>query len=252
MIKINYILIIIGMIAILPGCGKRQEIKTIWQIGINDNSAAEFALSPGDYKEFLNHDFGWEDRFFLIGKSDPQKDFPYILPGPDDAWGGTSHTAGIRTHVLNILFRMKSVSDHGNWKLIIDILDTHKNRPPYFKVTVNGKSWKYILPKGGGDESLTGNYDKIKRHAIEILLDPALIKKGGNEINLTNLEGSWLIFDDIRLEGPANANMDKTTGPAYLRGVEVADYQLYCFPVNFYLNRFWLIWSICTDHPMLR
>jgi predicted alpha-1,2-mannosidase len=226
MIKINYILIIIGMIAILPGCGKRQEIKTIWQIGINDNSAAEFALSPGDYKEFLNHDFGWEDRFFLIGKSDPQKDFPYILPGPDDAWGGTSHTAGIRTHVLNILFRMKSVSDHGNWKLIIDILDTHKNRPPYFKVTVNGKSWKYILPKGGGDESLTGNYDKIKRHAIEILLDPALIKKGGNEINLTNLEGSWLIFDDIRLEGPANANMDKTTGPAYLRGVEVADYQL--------------------------
>jgi predicted alpha-1,2-mannosidase len=201
-----------------------QSRIPIWQIGEKDNSAAEFALAPGDYEEFLSHDFGWEDRFYLVGKSTPKDDFPYILPGPDDRWGGTSGTAGIRTHVLNILFRMKSAPEKGDWKLIIDILDTHKEKPPYFKVTVNGRSWKQILPKGGG-ESLTGGYDKSINHRIEIPLEPGLIKKGGNKISLTNLEGSWLIFDQMVLEGPENAILENTIGRAYLRGVETADYQ---------------------------
>lgn len=224
--KIFILSLVISVTTFLQGCEKSQAPGVIWQIGIKDRSAAEFALAPGDYQEFLNEDFGWEDRFFLIGKSNPKEDFPYILPGPDDAWGGTSRTAGIRTHVLNILFRMKSVPDRGDWKLIIDILDTQKDRPPYFKATVNGKSWKYILPKGGGEESLSGNYDKSIQHTIEIPLDAGLIQKGGNEINLTNLEGSWLIFDAIRLEGPGKATLDETTGPAYLRSVEAANYQI--------------------------
>ncbi|MDD4762205.1 MAG: polysaccharide lyase family protein, partial [Candidatus Pacebacteria bacterium] len=223
MMKKGFILgTIIGLIAISHGFGKNKGSEVIWQIGINNNSATEFALAPGDYKEFLNHDFGWEDRFYLVGKSNPKNDFPYILPGPDDRWGGTSGTAGIRTHVLNVLFSMKSVPETGDWKLIIDMLDTNKDRPPYFKVTVNSKSWKYILPSGGGDESLTGNYDRIRRHTIQIPLDAGLIKKGGNKINFTNLEGSWLIFDDIRLEGPGNAKVDDEIGQAYLRGVKVA------------------------------
>ena len=222
--KIFTLSIVISLTTLLQGCEKESGPGLIWQIGVKDSSAVEFALAPGDYKEFLNHDFGWEDRFFLVGKSNSKEDFPYILPGPADAWGGTSGTAGIRTHVLNILFRMQSVPDKGDWKLVIDILDAHKDRPPYFKVTVNGKSWKYILPKGGGDESLSGNYDKSIQHTIEIPLDADLIQKGGNEINLTNLEGSWLIFDDIRLEGPSNAVLDETIESAYLRSMEAAGY----------------------------
>lgn len=224
--KIFTLGIVIGLTTLLQGSEKKQDTGVIWQIGIKDSSAVEFALAPGDYQKFLNEDFGWEDRFFLVGKSNSKEDFPYILPGPNDGWGGTSGTAGIRTHVLNILFRMKSVPDRGDWKLIIDILDTHKDRPPYFKATVNGKSWKYILPKGGGDESLSGNYNKSKQYTIEIPLDAGLIQRGGNEINLTNLEGSWLIFDAITLEGPSTATLDGTTGPAYLRSVEAASYQI--------------------------
>lgn len=202
-----------------------QSFVPVWQIGKKDNSAAEFALAPGDYEEFLLHDFGWEDRFYLVGRSTPKDDFPYILPGPDDRWGGTSGTAGIRTHVLNILFRIRSAPEKGNWRLIIDVLDTHKEKSPYFKITVNGKSWKQILPKGRG-ESLTGDFDKSINHRIEIPLEPGLIKKGGNEISLTNLEGSWLIFDHIGLEGPENVILENTTGKTYLRSVRAADYQI--------------------------
>src|SRR5690554_3931886 len=109
--KIFTLGIVIGLTTLLQGSEKKQDTGVIWQIGIKDSSAVEFALAPGDYQKFLNEDFGWEDRFFLVGKSNPKEDFPYILPGPDDTWGGTSRTAGIRTHVLNILFRMKSIPD---------------------------------------------------------------------------------------------------------------------------------------------
>ncbi|MFC3199156.1 GH92 family glycosyl hydrolase [Parapedobacter deserti] len=202
------------------------DAQVIWQIGTPDGSAKEFALAEGDYEKFLDHDFGWEDRFFIVGKSNPKQDFPYVLPGPDDAWGGTSHTAGIRTHVLNVLFRMKSTPQQGEWKLIVDVLDTHEEHPPYFKVTVNGQSWRFELPTGASSASLRGDYRKSLKHTIEIPLEAGLIKNGGNEINLTILEGSWLIFDDIRLEGPQHAELDEEIGGAYLRRVAVADYHL--------------------------
>lgn len=217
------ILLMLFVYTVLGYGNSRKSV--IWQIGNEDRSAAEFALAPNHYEQFLENDFGWEDRYYLVGKSNLKEHFPYVLPGPADRWGGTSGTAGIRTHVLNILFRMKKGSDNGEMKLIINILDTHPASPPYFKVTVNGCSWKYLLPKGGGDASLSGNYDKCVPHSIEIPLEKGLIKEGGNEVTLTNLEGSWLIFDAIRLEGTTNAVIEDQIGNAYLRGVEVAQYQ---------------------------
>lgn len=223
----NILSVISGCLLVVLTCSfKISDTTVVWQIGKQDASAEEFALSGGNYEKFLDHDFGWEDRFYLVGKSTPENDFPYVLPGPDDAWGGTSRTAGIRTHVLNILFSMKSAPQQGDWKLVINVLDAHKDHPPYLKVTVNGQSWRFMLPKGGGDEPLAGDDGKRLKHTLEIPLAATLIRNGGNEINLTSLEGSWLIFDDIRLEGPQNAMVDREIGRAYLRQVAPADYQL--------------------------
>ena len=198
--------------------------KTVWQIGEKNHSASELALSPDKYKEFLANDFGWEDRFYIIGLSSPQKDFPYVLPGPADHWGGTSYTAGIRTHVLNILFGMKEVPETDSWKLIIDLLDTHHELPALFKITINGKSWKYALPKGSG-KSIDGDYSQIKPHTIKIPLNSGVIRKGSNSIALTSLEGSWILFDDIRLMGPDNAELNEVNKSVYLRDVKAADFQ---------------------------
>ena len=62
------------------------------------------ALAPSKYVNFLAADFGWEDRFYLVGYSEAAKDWPYAMPGPVDEWGGTGNTSGIRSQVLNILF----------------------------------------------------------------------------------------------------------------------------------------------------
>lgn len=62
--------------------------ETIWNIGELDGRADEFALAPDRFKEFLSRDFGYEDKYFVVGQSSIKKDFPYILPGPVDTWGG--------------------------------------------------------------------------------------------------------------------------------------------------------------------
>ena len=67
--------------------------QKIWQIGKEDNSAMEFALAKEGYANYSAGDFGWEDRFFLVGHSDVVADMPYVLPGVADYWAGTSSTA---------------------------------------------------------------------------------------------------------------------------------------------------------------
>ena len=119
---------------------------------------------------------------------------------------------------------MKEVPETDSWKLIIDLLDTHHELPALFKITINGKSWKYALPKGSG-KSIDGDYSQIKPHTIEIPLNSGVIRKGSNSLALTSLEGSWILFDDIRLMGPDNAELNEVNKSVYLRDVKAADFQ---------------------------
>lgn len=201
------------------------ENKTIWQIGESDNSSGEFALAPIQYKRFLEKDFGWEDKYFLIGTSDEKTDWPYVLPGPSDEWGGTWSTSGWRSHTLNILFGIEKLPKKGEWKLIVDLFDVNAKDATIFKISINGKSWRYELPKGSGNNSLEGESALGKENLLEIPITSGLIKEGGNEINLTTIQGSWLLFDQVRLEGPGNARL-RDNEKVFLRDVKVADYEI--------------------------
>ena len=199
--------------------------KTLWQIGESNNSAAEFSLASDEYNRFLEKDFGWEDRFFLVGVSETKTDWPYVLPGPADSWGGTSGTAGWRSHTLSILFGLEKLPKKGEWKLVIDLANCTRETPPVFKVIINGKSWKYQLPAGSGEKLPSAEIAGSSEYVIEIPIPSEIIKKGGNEINLTTLQGSWLMFDQVRLDGPGNAKLTENK-ELFLRSVQPAEYEI--------------------------
>ena len=215
---------IVLLILVISASAAAQS-RVIWALGESDNSAGEFALAPGDYPRFLERDFGWEDRYFLVGHSQAGQDWPYIMPGPADAWGGTSGTAGRRTHVLNILFGLQKVPSGGDWKLIVDLVDTHPQRPPLLKIAVNGQARKFVLPKGGADASATGQTESSRQCVVEMPIDPGIIRAGGNEIRLAILDGSWMVFDQVRLEGPQGA-IAAPVRKVFVRNVRAADYEL--------------------------
>ena len=206
----------------LPGSAKGER-TTIWQIGTKDRSARELALAPDRYRSYLQEDFGWEDRFFLVGVSDPAVSFPYVLPGPADAWVGSGWGAGSRSCYQTIYFDLRK-KGKGDWKLIVDFVDTHSARPPLLKVSVNGTSFKFALPKGGGDGSLTGDESAACPYTLEVPLSDEVICQGHNEILLYSLEGSWVVLDDIRLEGPSSAELAPTAADAYVMDVAPASY----------------------------
>ena len=221
-----------------------QDSKILWGIGKADRSASDLALGPGDFRQFLAGDFGFEDKYFLAGYSDPGESFPYVIPGPVDTWGGTWPTSGWRTHQVNVLFGVTGLSGRqaaDEWKLVISLLDYSKRFSPLLKVTINGSDYKFqLMEKGytlekqprprlnepvGDTASLSGDLKSATPLIIEIPVKPGIIKNGGNSVSLTILEGSWIIFDAVHIEGPAKALLQKPE-QAFVKEVVPAPYEL--------------------------
>ena len=162
------------------------EMKLAWQIGKADNDTAEFALGRDGYPNYSR------DGLFIVGKSDPAKDWPYTHPGPADTW------AGGRARTFTILFGLKG--EVGAGRLVVDLADTHGIRPPSLRITVNGKSFEHTTPKGGTDASITGTPAAGKEHVFAIALPAGVLRAGLNEITITNYRLSWLLYDWLGLE----------------------------------------------------
>lgn len=221
-----------------------QDKPVIWSIGKSDNSSSDLALGPGGYKQFLARDFGFEDKYFLVGFSKAVESFPYVIPGPVDTWGGTWPTSGWRTHQTNIYFgisEMPAAKVQDDWKLVINLLDYSKKFSPLLKVSINGYDQKFQLFVKGYDLEkqahprlnepvsdtiiLKGNLLDATPQRIEIPVKNEIIKKGGNGITLTVIEGSWVMFDEVHLEGPDGVVL-VSPDKIFIKEVKPASYEL--------------------------
>src|ERR1035441_6182219 len=97
----------------------------LWSIGTKDTNTAEFALGPGDYHAYR------QPGVFVVGQSDPKKDWPYVQPGPVDAgWApGTPQT-------FEVFFALEAAPAE-ECRLELDFADTHSGNPPKLRVQVN-------------------------------------------------------------------------------------------------------------------
>jgi predicted alpha-1,2-mannosidase len=197
------------------------------------------ALAPASFRQFLANDFGYEDKFYLAGYSDPATDFPYVLPGPVDTWGGTWGTAGWRTHEVNILFAIESEPKETS-TLVIDLADYAKNFLPLVKVSINIQDAKFQLDAPGRNIetrrkarlnepvtdtlSLAGDLSTATPQTLKIPVEPGVLRKGGNIVTITVLEGSWILFDRVALQSDAKLK-DVTSCGFFIREVSPAPYE---------------------------
>ncbi|HBE42717.1 MAG TPA: hypothetical protein DDW27_16240 [Bacteroidales bacterium] len=237
-------IIIPGLLMMLSLVSCSQDKHIIWSIGIADHSSADLALGPDSFKQFLASDFGFEDKYYLAGFSEAVKSFPYVIPGPVDTWGGTWSTSGWRTHQINIFFGVKKIPEpisKGEWKLVINLLDFAKKFSPLLKVSINDTDRKlqlvaneYQLDKQPHPRlnepvtdtaSITGDLSSATPRMIEIPINPGIIKSGGNCITLAVLEGSWIMFDEVHLEGPAGVTL-VSPEKVFIKEVVPAPYEI--------------------------
>lgn len=187
----------IGIMTLATICAGASAAP-VWTIGREDLSANEFALAPGNYSGYR------DDAYFIVGGSNPQTDWPYVLPGPDDAW------AGNRKHECTVAFGLRSAPS-GECRLRLALVDAQSVKPPRLAIRVNGTAFAAGTERGPGDASIQGNPSAGRSQAIELAFPGRLLKSGVNEITITTVSGSWLLWDAVSLEAP---------------GAEVADIQL--------------------------
>ena len=170
--------------------------QVVWQIGTADHKDAGFALGPGGYERF------GEDGFFVVGSSDPRQDWPYVQPGPADSW------AGSRPHTFTVVFAVEHVVSEGACRLRLQLVDTQDKVPPLLRIGINGHEFDRQLPAGAGVVSLT-QPDKGKPCVCDVDFPASFLKTGVNELQLTTASGSWLVYDAISLEAPAEVKQGR-------------------------------------------
>ena len=180
----------------------------LWQIGQPNHGNAEFALAPGGFAQFK------EDACFVVGKSDPKRDWPYVHPGPDDAW------AGGRPHTFTIVFGLERTTAVGAGKLEFDLLDTQKLAPPNLSIAINGRAFERQMPAGGGDASIEGDPAQGKPYHFAVEFPLALLHPGNNEIDIANGAGSWVLYERVALETPADVVAAPVAGGVSLGSVQ--------------------------------
>ena len=176
------------------------ESQTLWQIGASDNDNREFALAPNHYGNF------GDDGFFVVGQSDPQRDWPYVHPGPHDGW------AGGRPHTFTVVFGLKVAPTDGECTLHCDLLDTHSQAPPELRIVVNGQEFSQSLPAGAGDASVFGQPSQGREHRFAVTFPARLLRADTNELAITTRSGSWMLYDSLSLEAPTGLELDQISG----------------------------------------
>ncbi len=190
---------LLSLFLCISTAGAAEEGKLLWEIGTPDNNYAEFAnagqvSAPWDWNR---------DVLFAIGESDSHKDWPYVQPGPSDAW------AGSRTHTCRILFGLKSAPAEGQCALEVRLIDTHYAGPPRLRITINGTEFERAMPKGASDESAQGHPEKGKHHRFDVRFPSSLLRQGDNEIQITSLSGSWMLYDWLGLKTPSASQLTR-------------------------------------------
>jgi hypothetical protein len=150
---------------------------------------------------------------FVVGRSAAERDWPYVQPGPDDVW------AGSREHTFTILFGLRDAPPAGECRLAFDLLDTHRAVPPRLRVSLNGKVAEHALPIGAGDDSIFGAPAKGREHRFELAFPASNLRQGENQVHLTTLSGSWLLYDWVGLQAPAGLILTPVTGRSLVSSI---------------------------------
>ena len=169
-----------------------QDAGTVWRIGVADKDYHEFSFDSDQstYPQHLPQDVN-----FVVGKSDPAKDFSGIHQGPTDLW------AGLREHTFKIIFKLDGP--------ITGIRAGH--RPGGYSRQRAAHHAHQSQRRAGRDSPGT----RHRRHhlarrvqgqeprQVHFAVGPDTLKAGENVLEIRNVKGSWFLYDTLFLQKAA-------------------------------------------------
>lgn len=185
--------------------------NVVWQIGVKDDSYAEFAVAERGYND-ITKVFPDAAAVYSVGQSGPQ-DIPFVMPGQDDAW------AGRRKGTLMVRFNVASnVPD--KVELVMDMVEIHPSAPPRLRIELNDFSTEIRLPAGKDQNFLGKGIKSAPSIPVRVSIPARSVLEGDNVLRITNVAGSWTVLDDIRLEASGKIALAKVSGGVSLASVK--------------------------------
>ncbi|HSS96429.1 MAG TPA: polysaccharide lyase family protein [Terriglobales bacterium] len=182
-----------------------QGTTEVFRIGQKNNTFTEFSRARSNDQRI----------HFVVGQSDPGKDWPSYQPGSFDTavsrstmqrdW--TEVRPGPEPSPFEIEFRLSTPVD-GTFTLHLDALFRYRRpAPPRYKVVVNGKpAASYRLnphstpelwwPNGGEAD---GNTQYFGYESIDMPLSSTLFRNGANTISVQCVDGFGIHYDSLSL-----------------------------------------------------
>jgi alpha-mannosidase len=173
------------------------QMRSLWQIGKRDNASLEFNQ-------------GWDfsqghDPVFVVGRSDPGKDWSHIQPGPADS------VSGRRVHPFTIRFDLDA-APQVTFYLVVDLF-FKEPLIPAFVVDINGKKGQYLLqPRISyelGDDEMYNDIIPSTQH-LRIPLPASFFHQGANQLILScvGASGSSILPGEGKVEGESRIYYD--------------------------------------------
>jgi len=171
-------------------------VTSIFSIGTQDQSAAEFALSPTKYANYQTS-FP-SDVTYTVGTS-TAANWSYIHPGPSDAW------AGSKNHTFTINYSLTSTQRANGALLQLNYADTHAVSPTV-EIKSNGTVVESLkVPVGGsagahGRGYVTGLRNNMNRpNQVGFLIPASALLAGTNKVEITSTAGSYAVYDAVTM-----------------------------------------------------
>jgi hypothetical protein len=162
-------------------------------VGAFDSRTLEFLYAPSDYAAIPE---AYPDAVIdVTGGPDAAEAWPYLLPGPGDAW------AGNQAYVLNWALQLEEVPTRP--AMAIWLVDTTRLGGT-LEIAINGRSAaERTLIAGGtrgsreGDATVPGTDLVPSYHEFELPAD--VLQPGANTVRFTLAEGGWVAWDAVGL-----------------------------------------------------
>ena len=195
-----FLVVQMGLIGLSVPChGEDAEPASsavLWEIGQPDGTANEFALAPEGFARFSY------DGFYHVGVSDASRDWPYAHPSPSDRFGGQ------RPHTFTIVFSLASVPEAGGCRLECRTANAHQDTPPHLRFDINGKTFDRRLEAGTQVTPILRSATEGHPQQFFIEFPSELLREGENRVAISNLAGSWFLYDYVALTTPPGAALD--------------------------------------------
>ena len=201
----HFILSLLAFVLVSPGAFSQTEIL---RVGSPDGKFSEFNTLDGNYSR-IRESYPEATALYIVGQND-EKAIPYVFPGPSDRWAGSPKSA------LIICFGLSSFDLSSDLTLAIDFVETHSEQPPHLELSLNGVKRNVATPRGHNQRFLDDGRTESRGLSVSLTLPADCLKKGDNILTITNVSGSWMVLDDIRLTAAGRVRKTAAKGDALL------------------------------------